>query len=254
MDFIIHSTILLINNNGRMKEGFMLNFFDENGNFLINDFINSERIIMLQWENQETIKNMSGKDLIDRYSLYMCHINDEIKEAYDADTLEDFFKEVIDISMYIASVANLFKIKAESIFGNDLNSLINEQAIIDSYKDKKTWKMSYNDLSGDITIKLSSIRESFPQRKWHKNAVNFETGEFLFVLTKSYVTCINMIYSIINFLMNRCLNDTFYINRIINIKQNKIVNVAKNTGTNIDVVTIKELVQLSNEIEEGLIL
>ena len=216
--------------------------------FNLVQFLSKERSIMLNWENEIKISNMSTEEFINRFTLYAGHIIDEIVEAEEENTLsgektDDFCREVSDIAMYIASAASLFNIKYICLFKYNLDSIlefkkneeininkINNLFIKDSYNDLNINGRNYNFLvlNNFITNGISEIRNLYPQRKWHKVHSDFSKEEYRDILKKSYLICCNMIYAVFTYLS--IYFSYSKINEIINEKQDKIIKQSKITG------------------------
>ena len=233
----------------------MTNFFDLLKRFKLPQFLENEKIIMMQWENENRIADMTEEELINRFSLYMCHINDEMKEMVDAEdheTYENFLKEIIDVAMYTASAINLFAVKYKSLNGEEiLDSQYFTNGKTDIFQEfdfSKRIIISNDTLITVVSYYMSMIREFFPQRKWHKAKTTFTKEEYNTVLIKSYAIGCALIQMIVIYASKRAGLNYDLVSRIINEKQRKIVGDALKTGTNLDPHIKKKLERLANEL------
>ena len=217
-------------------------------NFKYDAFYKYERTIMLNWEDMDAIFRMSAEELITRYTMYLGHINDEIKEAIDAfdlvyecdDEKDEFYKELIDIAMYTASAANLFIIKYEGLTGVGVprvecvpTETTKQYFLPENIDMKKDIESIFDKLIVTNIRCYSAIRELFPQRKWHKKHIDFiNMQEWKTVLTQAYMYSSIAIYNVIQYLkrLTSYRGSYTHINALIAEKQLKILSDAKLTG------------------------
>ena len=211
----------------------MINFFAKNENFDLKKFLENEQIIMSQWETSSHDEIKDPKDLIYRFSLYMCHINDEMKEVVDAflhETRDNFVKEIIDVAMYTASAINLFAMIYETLPNKDRDHMIFDEINTVFVNDPMDRIITTKDMVSFVSYSLSIIRENFPQRKWHKQSVEFTDDEYKKVLEESWIVGCGIINSLINYAI--ISSNKRDVSCFINEKQMKIVKDALETGTN----------------------
>jgi len=229
----------------------MVNFFAENNEeFDLRKFLENELIIMSQWESTTHDEIKNPKDLIYRFSLYMCHINDEMKEVVDAflhETRDNFVREIIDVAMYTASAINLFALVYETLPNKDRDHITFDGINSIFVTDPKDRIITTKDMVSFVSYSLSIIREKFPQRKWHKQLVEFNDEEYKRILEESYLVGCGIINSLINYaVMSSNKRDVSFF---INEKQMKIVKDALQTGTNHNELTLAKLRGLEYELK-----
>lgn len=203
----------------------MFSFFDylQKVEFNIYQFLNIQKEIAMDFENVKNIDigNLTEREFINKYGLYLLHIIDEAVESIEANNFEDLITELIDTMMYIGSADAL-------ITFNIKEKLKDDEYIEFSIKDLD-FKYNLDTLYVYLIRQISHERMLFPQRKWHKEYKKFTDKEYQEVLLTIHNINKNMIMEILYYITNLVLNEeNIDINEFINNtfvkKQNKIEN------------------------------
>jgi hypothetical protein len=204
------------------------------------EFLKHERNIVSYYDHKEDIKEMTAKEFINKVTLYIGLLLDEIVEADEAlddpeiTTIDEYLEEVIDVAMYLGSIVSLMILKCDSLNDDDFlekddfcyNDYCNEYIDNTNYMNTiSLLNLSLKDITFSVIKSLVEVRTSFPQRKWHKPYREFTKEEFQEVLCNGIETLTYSISLIVDYLMSITSNNYDKLNELMNKKFKKIINI-----------------------------